>query len=169
MRSRPAFAAIVITAASLTLGAGAAAAQVAVPENSFPYAAASEPRPVGAPGPIATAVAATGGLWTSPAPPGNGGRKGALIGAAVGAGAAAAVTYWAAATYGENEGGRFCTGCFMQWGAASIPVGALVGALVGHALGGSSGAPQYAPRTPRTFIAPAIGRRGGAVTVAVRY
>jgi hypothetical protein len=160
---------VFVTAAVLMLGAGVAAAQVTVVDPLSTIRVASASRVATAPGPIASAVSHEAGWWNPPARTRTGGPRGALIGAAIGAGTAAAVTYWAAAKYGENEGGRFCTGCFMNWGAVTIPAAALVGALVGHALGGSSAAPQHAPRAHRTFITPAISRRGGALTVAVRY
>jgi hypothetical protein len=38
----------------------------------------------------------------------------------------------AASKYGDNETGQFCTRCFMQWSAISIPVGAGIGAGVGY-------------------------------------
>jgi hypothetical protein len=60
------------------------------------------------------------------------GHRATRWGIAVGAVAAASVTAWAASSYGENEGGRFCSRCFMQWSALSIPVGATAGAGVGY-------------------------------------
>lgn len=48
--------------------------------------------------------------------------------------AATSATAWAAQSYGENEGGKFCTNCFVQWGAVAIPAGAGIGALVGLAI-----------------------------------
>ena len=38
----------------------------------------------------------------------------------------------AASRYGRNEGGSFCTRCFVQWSAISVPIGAGVGAAVGY-------------------------------------
>lgn len=68
-------------------------------------------------------------------PPDDGTRgKGALVGALIGAGAALIVTGWAAASYGENEGGKFCTPCMVQWSALSVPVGAGLGAGIGFAV-----------------------------------
>ena len=120
-----------------------------------------------APGPLAEAARTANFQAVVRSGPG-GGRKGAAIGAIVGASAAAAVTAWAANEYGNNEGGRFCTGCFLAWGVYSVPVGALVGAAVGGVIGYAS-LPQTAPRVPTTVVAPAVGRHGGAVMVRMRY
>jgi hypothetical protein len=97
-------------------------------------------------------------------------KKSPWIGALIGAGGAAAVTYWAAKTYGENEAGGFCEQCFAQWGAFAIPAGALVGALVGWTVSQSAG-PQAgtAPVPRKTLVAPIVARRGGGVAVAIRY
>ena len=122
-----------------------------------------------APGPIATAVTDAPSLQSAAIRTGGGGQKGAAIGALVGAGVAAGITYWAASDYGNNEGGRFCTGCFVQWGAVTIPAGALVGAIVGHFVGGSLSAPQQGPRRPEAWLAPAIGRHGGGAVLSIRY
>jgi hypothetical protein len=43
-----------------------------------------------------------------------------------------AVSGSAAARYGDNEGGDFCTPCFVRWSSVTIPVGAAVGALTGY-------------------------------------
>lgn len=53
---------------------------------------------------------------------------------AIGIGAGATIAGVAASKYGENEGGTFCTGCFAEWSAIAIPVGAGVGAAVGYLL-----------------------------------
>jgi hypothetical protein len=129
-----------------------------------PPAAAQDSAP--ASGPIAAAVRRTGPLPSSPSGPPS--RKGGLIGAAIGAAGAAAVTYWAASTYGENEGGQFCDRCFWTWGAWTMPAGALVGALVGSQIARSI-SPQPTRRARDTVIAPVVARRGGGVVVRVRY
>jgi hypothetical protein len=120
------------------------------------------------PGPIAAAV-----RTRVPAPAiqaQRGGKKGPWIGALIGAGGAAAVTYWAAKTYGENEPGGFCEQCFVQWGAFAIPAGALVGAVVGWTISHTAGPhPSTAPPPRKALIAPVAGRRGGGVVVSVRY
>jgi hypothetical protein len=103
--------------------------------------------------------------WTSSSSSG-GGHKGGWIGAAIGAGVATAGTYWAAKTYGENEAGGFCEGCFAAWGAIAIPAGALVGAIVGSLIDRDN-----ASRAPygKTVVAPVVGPRGGGVLVSIRY
>jgi hypothetical protein len=98
----------------------------------------------------------------------SGGAHGALIGALVGGAAATAIVYSAAKTYGENESGGFCGGCFLTWGSWAIPVGAVGGAAIGYGLAKAS-APQVASPVPGTFIAPVIGRRGGGVVMTIRY
>lgn len=118
-----------------------------------------------APGPLrAAALAADVGSAAAVAQGGS--RKSVMIGIAAGAGAAAAITWWAADRYGENEGGRFCTRCFTTWGAATIPAGGLAGALIGALVGRDRASPQ---RTPSTVVAPVIGRHAAAIRVAVRY
>jgi hypothetical protein len=94
--------------------------------------------------------------------------KGALIGAIVGGLSATAFVYWAAKSYGENEAGGFCGNCFAVWGTWGIPAGALAGAGIGYGIS-KARSRQYAPRAPRTFVAPVIGRRAGGVTMTVRY
>lgn len=118
-----------------------------------------------APGPLHTAALAAD-LGSASAVVQGGSRKGVVIGIAAGAGAAAAITWWAADRYGENEGGRFCTRCFTTWGAATIPAGGLAGALVGAVVGRARSSPQ---RTPAAVVAPAIGRHAASIRVAVRY
>jgi hypothetical protein len=51
---------------------------------------------------------------------------------ASGIGAGAGVAAVAASRYGENETGTFCTRCFAEWSAISIPIGAGVGAAIGY-------------------------------------
>lgn len=115
-------------------------------------------------GPIAAAVRRSV-LPSTPAP--SGVRKGTWIGALIGASGAAAVTYWAAKTYGENEAGGFCEPCFVQWGAWTIPAGALVGAVIGSQLSRSI-APHHGPPSRQTLVAPIVARRGGGVVVSIR-
>lgn len=119
----------------------------------------------GTAGPLRAAARAAD-VDLAPAAAQGGGRKSVLIGIVAGAGAAAAITWWAADRYGDNEGGRFCTRCFTTWGAATIPAGGLAGALVGALVGRDRSSPQ---RAPSTVLAPAIGRRAAGIRVAVRY
>jgi hypothetical protein len=60
--------------------------------------------------------------------------KRSVIGWSIAAGIAGgiAVSAVAASKYGDNETGQFCTRCFVQWSAVSIPVGAGIGAGVGY-------------------------------------
>jgi len=46
--------------------------------------------------------------------------------------AGVAISGSAAARRGENEGGDFCSPCFLRWSAVTLPVGAAVGALTGY-------------------------------------
>jgi hypothetical protein len=62
------------------------------------------------------------------------GTHGLAWGVAIGAASAVVATAAAASSYGENEGGEFCGGCFLRWSAISIPVGVGVGAGIGLAL-----------------------------------
>lgn len=60
-------------------------------------------------------------------------RKSAVgWGIAIGIGGGIGLTGAAASRYGNNEGGKFCTRCFVQWSAVAVPVGAGVGAAVGY-------------------------------------
>jgi hypothetical protein len=54
------------------------------------------------------------------------------IAAGIGAGVAGAGI--AAARYGGNEGGAFCSRCFVEWSAFSVPIGAGIGAAIGYAI-----------------------------------
>ena len=63
----------------------------------------------------------------SPRPRGPAVVTGALIGAAV----AVAVTAVAAKKYGDNEGGKFCSACLLQWSVVTVPIGAGLGAGIG--------------------------------------
>jgi hypothetical protein len=135
-----------------------------------PAAAASDtdvPPSVGAwtmQGAIAAAVAQA----TPAAAPARGSRtrRFAVRGALIGAGAGAALTIFAAAAEGENEGGGFCGQCLLEWGAIVIPisagVGAGVGAIVGVAL------PSRQPGFPLAPRERSSGRRRG-IAFAVRF
>ncbi len=60
-------------------------------------------------------------------------RKSAVgWGIAIGIGGGIGLTGAAASRYGNNEGGKFCTRCFVQWSAVAVPVGAGIGAAVGY-------------------------------------
>jgi hypothetical protein len=52
-------------------------------------------------------------------------------GAAIGGGVAFLATFAVASKYGENEGGKLCGACLVQWGAFAVPAGAGIGAAVG--------------------------------------
>jgi hypothetical protein len=133
-----------------------------------PLAAAQESAPRQTSMPITAAV--RNSVLTPSMPAQSGSKKGTWIGALIGAGGAAAVTYWAANQYGENESGDFCGQCFAQWGAFAIPAGALVGAIVGWNVSRSVGPQPVTARPPRTtVVAPVVARRGGGVVVSVRY
>lgn len=152
---------------ALTLRGGVASAQESIADSrNEPGTLSPASGSATAPGGIAAAVRRAA---ISPAAPAglHGGQKGTLIGVIAGAAGAASVTYWAANEYGRNESGRFCTACFMSWGAFSIPAGALVGGLVGNLV--DRAFPQSAPRVPHSVVTPVIGRRGGGVVVSVRY
>ena len=60
--------------------------------------------------------------------------KRSVLGWSIAAGIAGGigVSALAASKYGDNETGQFCTRCFMEWSAISIPVGAGIGAGVGY-------------------------------------
>jgi hypothetical protein len=94
--------------------------------------------------PLTTAAAAIAGATPLADAPARKRRNTIALGAVIGAAGAAAVTAWAASSYGENEGGRFCVACFAQWSAIAVPVGAAAGAGVGWALKASA-APSRQP------------------------
>jgi hypothetical protein len=121
------------------------------------------------------AAAASARQWTareplqsSPSQSGSGGAHGATVGAIVGGVSAAVVVASLAKTYGENETGGFCGGCFATWGVWAIPAGMLAGAAIGHGID-KAASPQHALPVPRTVIAPVVGRRAGGVVMTVRY
>ena len=100
----------------------------------------------------------------------SGGRA-AIWGTLIGAGVATAITYAAAASYGKNEGGHFCGGCFLQWGAAVIPVGAAIGAGVGFGIDRMHRTTFFEAAPPRRAVVarPLITRRGGGVLISVAF
>lgn len=82
------------------------------------------------------------------------------IGAVIGAGAALGLTAMAAAKYGENEGGKFCGVCMVQWSVVSVPVGAGIGAAVGWGIA----------RSRRSIVAvPMFSRKSAAVVISARF
>jgi len=119
-------------------------------------------------------ITPTARQWTAREPlrasalPSSSGARGAAIGAIAGGAGAAAIVYWVASSYGENETGGFCGRCFATWGSLAIPAGAALGAVIGFGINKAS-RPQYAPAVRRTVIAPVIGRSGGGVVLSVRY
>lgn len=83
-----------------------------------------------------------------------------VAGAAIGAAAAAGITFAAAASYGENEGGKFCGRCFVQWSTFSVPAGAGLGAAIGWGIG----------RARRSVTAvPVLGPKAAGVIVSARF
>jgi hypothetical protein len=93
------------------------------------------------------------------------------FGAAIGAAGAFAVTAWAASSYGENEGGSFCSGCLAQWGAIAVPAGAGIGAAIGLAIERARRTTLLiAPRPRRTVdLIPLVGRSGAGVVLSARF
>ena len=86
--------------------------------------------------------------------------RGVVIGALVGAGAALVVTGVAAARYGENEGGKFCGVCMVQWSAFTVPVGAVIGAGIGYGI----------ERSRRSIAAgPMLTRRSAGIMISARF
>lgn len=82
------------------------------------------------------------------------------IGAVIGAGAALGLTAMAAARYGENEGGKFCGVCMVQWSVVSVPVGAGIGAAVGWGIA----------RSRRSIVAvPMFSRKSAALVISARF
>lgn len=82
-----------------------------------------------------------------------------LTGALIGAGAALVITGFAAAKYGENEGGRFCFACMMQWSAITVPVGAGSGAGIGFAVASAHPTLWPGSRLPRRAVGMTISAR----------
>jgi hypothetical protein len=126
------------------------------------------PPPVVGEGTMRHAIAAALAQATpAPAPPrGSRVRRLAVRGALIGAAAGAALTIFAAAAEGENEGGGFCGQCMLEWGAIVIPVSAGVGAGVGAIVGAAL--PSRQPGLPLAPPERSLGRRRG-VSFAVRF
>jgi hypothetical protein len=91
------------------------------------------------------------------------------IGMLTGAGVALASTVAAASSYGENEGGRFCTRCFVQWSAVAVPVGIAAGAGIGFAIEAGRRRTIYVASNPaRLAIAPVFLPQLKGLIVSVR-
>jgi hypothetical protein len=98
--------------------------------------------------------------WQDTAKPERRRGKGVMIGALVGAGAALIATGVMADRYGQNEGGRFCSRCMVEWSVITVPVGAGIGAAVGYGV----------DRARRTVtVIPVVSRRGGGVMVSAAF
>ena len=149
MRFRPAVALICVVllpgaalAQAAAADAGAPSIRAAAPALPDPEPPAPEPRPRFHP-------AAWGGL--------------------IGGGTAAAITVWAAASYGENEGGKFCTGCFAQWSTITVPIGTAIGAGIGFAVDLIRRETRTRQTHGRVAVAPVVTKRGGGVFVSTRF
>jgi hypothetical protein len=133
---------------------------------------AQDQGPAGSSGDVSTGIAgniapsrllsAAGGTraggFALPQPQRGGGGMGPVAkGALIGTAAALVGTAWVAHTYGENEGGGFCSGCMVQWSLLTVPVGAGVGALFGYGLRHSVAA------------APVFSRKAAGVVVTARF
>lgn len=94
-----------------------------------------------------------------------------VVSTLVGAGASFAVTTAAAASYGANEGGQFCTGCLVQWSTVTVPVGAGVGALVGLAINRWKVKTVYAApgQGASLSIAPIVSGRSLGTMASIRF
>jgi hypothetical protein len=91
-------------------------------------------------------------------------------GTAIGATTAAVITAAGAASYGENEGGEFCGGCFIQWGALSIPAGAGIGAAIGLLIDQVRRTTLFsAPSRPSLVAAPVFVHGGAGLLVSARF
>jgi len=92
---------------------------------------------------------------------------GALIGGSV----AFVATYAAASKYGENERGKICGPCLVQWGAFAVPAGAGIGALVGLTIERSQREIVYlAPRPGRSVVTmPWVSPSRAGVLISVRF
>ena len=90
---------------------------------------------------------------------------GGLIGGVTAAGA----TAWGAATYGGNEGGRFCTGCFVHWSTFTVPAGVAIGAGIGFAVDLVRRQTASRRTAGRVVLAPVVTKRGGGVFVSTRF
>ena len=98
------------------------------------------------------------------------GGHGVGIGVLTGATVALAATAAAASSYGENEGGRFCTRCLVQWSAVAVPVGIAAGAGVGFAVEAGRRRTIYvAPDPARVSMAPVFLPQLKGLIVSVRF
>ena len=99
------------------------------------------------------------------------GGHAAAWGAAIGAASALAVTAWAASSYGENEGGRFCSGCLIQWGALSVPAGAGIGLGIGFAIDKVRHSTVFTPLPGRRSVValPVVSRGRAGLLVSARF
>jgi hypothetical protein len=107
-----------------------------------------------------SAAATAGEFAVQQRQPRTGGLGPAATGALIGAAAALVGTGLAARSYGENESGRFCGACMLQWSALTVPVGAGIGAVIGFGIA----------RARRSVTAvPIFSRSAGAVFVTARF
>jgi hypothetical protein len=92
-------------------------------------------------------------------------------GAAIGAASAFGLTAAAAKSYGDNEGGRFCGACLLQWSVISVPAGAGIGFGVGFAIDRLRRSTVFvAPVRHRSVAAlPLVSRRGAGMLISVRF
>ncbi len=88
------------------------------------------------------------------------GRSPVATGALLGAAAALAATAAAARTYGENESGRFCGACMVEWSALTVPIGAGIGAAIGY--GVQRARPSVTP-------VPIFTRQAAAMVMVARF
>lgn len=122
--------------------------------------------PAGASAQIREAAAAT----VVPPAPRLSGPGPVVTGALIGAGVGVVATALAASAYGENEGGRFCGRCFVEWGVVAVPVGAGVGAAVGALFRAVSHRPNLKRPAARYITgSPVFRRRGAGVVVTARF
>jgi hypothetical protein len=92
------------------------------------------------------------------------------LGVLTGASAALVSTYAAANSYGDNEGGRFCTRCFVQWSAVAVPIGAAVGAGIGFAIEARRRRTIYLAADPtRVSVAPVVSPRWNGIIVSLQF
>jgi hypothetical protein len=98
------------------------------------------------------------------------GGNAVIWGAIAGAGIAALATAGAASAYGRNEGGGFCTRCFVQWAAASVPVGVALGAGIGWSIEKGRRTTLYlSPEPGRVVVAPLLWPGGAGLVVSARF